>query len=144
LDGIPNKILSFEPTIRRSFVSNLTPDPFLGIQPRLITRQVSQTKSHIRPYKQINFLPLMPSGSVHIEPDRIPLKSTIKILRASNKSPSISSRPSDHPSMTQQRSHPSKQIQSLTMLARGRNEQPLAFWTSFVRSYNQVPVVLLD
>ena len=125
MNSIPNKIESFEPTIRRSFVPNLTPDPFLRIKPRLITRQILQTKSHMSAYKQINFIPLMPSGSVHIKPDGIASESAIKILQTGNKSLSISSRPSDHPSPTQQRSYPSKQIQSLAMLARGRNAQPL-------------------
>jgi hypothetical protein len=125
LNSIPNKIESFEPTIRRSFIPNLTPDPFLRIKPRLITRQILQTKSHMSSYKQINFIPLMPSGPVHIKPNGIASESAIKILQTGNKSLSISSMPSDHPSPTQQRSYPSKQIQSLAMLARGRNAQPL-------------------
>jgi hypothetical protein len=125
LNSIPNKIKTFEPAIRCGFIADLTPDPLLRIQPRLITRQVLQTKSHMSSYEQINFLSLMPSGSVHIKPNGIPSESAIKILQASNKSPSISSRPSDHPSPTQQRSDPSKHIQSLAMLARGRNAQPL-------------------
>ncbi len=124
MNSIPNKIESFEPTIRGSFIPNLPPDPFLRIQPRLITRQILQTKSHMSSYKQINFLPLMPSGSVHIKPDPIPSKSPVKILQAGHKSLPISSRPSDHPSPPQQRSDPSKQIQSLAMLTRGRNAQP--------------------
>jgi hypothetical protein len=125
LNGVPKAIESFKPTIRRGFIPNLTPDPFLWIQPRLITRQVPQTKSHMSSYKQINFLPLMPSGSIHIKLDGIPSEAAVKILQTSDKSPSISSRSSDHPSPTQQGSHPSKQIQSLAMLARGRNAQPL-------------------
>jgi len=124
LNGTPNKIQSFKPTIRRGFIANLTPDPLLGIQPRLITRPVPQTKSHMSADKQINFLSLRPSGSVHIKPDGIPSKSAIKILQTDDKSFSISPRPSDHPSTTQQRGSPSKQIQPLAMLARGRNAQP--------------------
>lgn len=124
LNGIPNMIESFKPTIRRGFIPNLTPDALLGIQPRLIARQVPQTKSHMSSYKQINFLPLMPSGSVHINPDGIPSKSTIKMLQTGKKSLPISPGPSDHPSATQQRGDPSKHIQSLAMLARGRNTQP--------------------
>jgi hypothetical protein len=125
LNSIPNKIESFEPAIHRSFIPNLTPDPLLWIQPRLITRQVLQTKSPMSSYKKINFIPLMPSGSVHIKPDGIASKSAIKILQTGDKFPSISSRPSDHPSPAQQRSYPSKQIQSLAMWARCRNAQPL-------------------
>jgi hypothetical protein len=126
LNSIPNKIETFEPTIRRGFIANLTPDPLLRIQPGLITRQVLQTKLHMSSYKQINFLSLMPSGSVHIKPDSIPSESAIKIPQTGNKSLSISSRPSNHPSPTQQRSHPSKQIRSLAMLTRGRNAQALS------------------
>jgi hypothetical protein len=76
------------------------------------------------PYKQISFLPLMPWGSVHIKADGISSESAIKILQTGEKSLSISPRPFDHPSPTQERSYPSKQIQSLVMLARGRNAQP--------------------
>ena len=126
LNSIPNKIETFEPTIRRGFIPNLAPDPLLGIQPGLITRQVPQAKSHMSSYKQVNFLSLMPSGPVHIKPNRIASESAIKILQASNKSPSISSEPSDHPSPTQQRGDPSKQIQSLAILVRGRNAQALS------------------
>jgi hypothetical protein len=126
LNSIPNKIETFKPAIRRGFIPNLTPDPLLRIQPRLITRQVLQTKSHMGSYKQINFLPLMPSGTVHIKPDDVASESAIKIPQTGNKSPSISSRPSDHPSPTQQRSHPSKQIHPLPMLTRGRNPQALS------------------
>jgi len=120
---MPNEIETFEPAICGSFIPNLTPDPFLRIQPRLITRQILQTKSRMSSYKQINFLPFMPSGSVYIKPDGVASKSAIKILQAGNKSPSVPSRRSDHSSPTQQRSNPSKQIQSLAMLACGRNMQ---------------------
>ena len=126
MNSIPNKIETFEPTIRRGFIPNLTPDPLLRVQSRLITRQVPQAKSHMSSYKQINFLSLMPSGSVHIKPDGISSEPAIKIFETGYKSPSISSRPSDHPSPTQQGSNPSKHIQSLTMLARGRNAQTLS------------------
>lgn len=119
-------IKSFEPTIRRRFVPNLTPDPFLRVQTRLITWQISQTKSHMGPYKQVNFVALMPSGSVHIKPDGTPSKSAIKILQTGNESLSIPLRPPDHPSSTQQWGNPSKQIQPLTMLAGGRNAQTLS------------------
>jgi len=121
---MPDKVKRFEPAIRSSFVPNLTPDPLLRIQPRLITRQVSQTKSHMSSYKQINFLTPMPSGSVHIKPDGIASEPAIKIFQTGDESLSISLRPSDHPSPTQQRGYPSKQIQSLAVLAGGRNAQP--------------------
>ncbi len=125
MKSIPNKIESFEPTIRRGFIPNLAPDSLLRIEPRLITRQVLQTKSRMSSYKQINFFPLMPSGSIHIKPDGIPSESAIKIFQTGDESLSISLRPSDHSSPTQQRSHPSKQVQSLPVLARGRNAQAL-------------------
>lgn len=124
LNSIPNEIKIFEPTIGRRFIPNLTPDSFLRIEPRLITRQVSQSKSHMSSYKQSNFFPFMPSDSVHIKPDRIASESVIKVLQTGKKSLSISLGPSDHPSPTQQGGNPSKQIQSLPMLARGRNPQP--------------------
>ena len=137
LNAIPNKIETFKPKISRRFIPNLTPDPLLGIQPGLITRQIPQTKSHMGSYKQINFLPLMPSRPVYIKPDGMPSESAIKILQTGNKSLSISPRSSDHPPPTRQGSYPSKQIQPFTMLTRGRNTQPLP---SFCPSHTQTRI----
>jgi len=124
LNGVPKEIEAFKPIIRCGLIANLTPDPFLSVQPGLISRQISQTKSHMISYKQINFRTFMPSGPVYIEPDGIPSQTAIKMFQTRDKSLSIAPRPAHHPLATQQRSHPSKKIQSFAVLARGRNAQP--------------------
>jgi hypothetical protein len=124
VNGVPNKIETFEPAIRRSLIPHLMPDPLLGIEPGLIRGQIPETKARMGSYKAINLLPLMPSGSVYIEPDRKASQLATQMLQASKKPFSVSVGPSDHSPSAQQRSNPSKQIQPFAMLARGRNPQP--------------------
>jgi hypothetical protein len=125
LNGVPNKIETFEPTIRRSLIPHLTPDPFLGIEPGLVRRQVPEAKAPVCSYKEVNILPFMPSGPVYIQPDRIAAQRAAKMLQAGNKPFSVSVRPPDRSPSTRKRGNPSKQIQPLAMLARRRNTQPL-------------------
>lgn len=66
--------------------------------------------------------PKDPKPDIH--PEGMGVDSAIKMLQTRHKSLSIASRPSNHALATQQGSHPSKQIQSLTVLARGWNRQP--------------------
>ena len=124
MNGVPNMIETLKPTVRRGFIPHLTPDPLLGVEPGLIRRQEPETKAPMCSYKKINLLPLMPSGSVYIQPDRRAAQLATKMLQASNKSFSVSVRPSDHTPSARKRSNPSKQIQPLAMLARRRNTQP--------------------
>jgi len=137
LNGVPNKIETFEPTIRRSLVPHLMPDPLLRIESRLIRRQVPETKARMCSYKTINLFPLMPSGPIYIQPYREASQMATKMLQTGQESFSVSMRPSDHPPSAQQRSHPSKQIQTLAMLARRRNPQPAS---SLCPSYPQTRV----
>lgn len=124
MNSVPNKIETFEPAIRRSLIPHLMPDPLLGVEARLIRGQKSEMKAGMRSYKEINLFPLMPSCSVHIEPDRKASELATQMLQASKKPFSVSVGPSDHSPSAQQRSDPSKQIQPLAMLARRRNPQP--------------------
>jgi hypothetical protein len=134
LNEIPNKREIFRATIRCGLTANLTRDPFLGIQLRLITRQVPWVKSQMSSYKPIYFLARMPSGAVHIGPDGISAKTAIKILQTDAKSLAVSPKSSDHSLPTRQRNHASEQIQPLPMEARGRNLQPPS---SFRSSHSQ-------
>jgi len=73
--------------------------------------------------KQIDFLSLVPSGSIHVEINRVPPKALVKMLQTFNEPFPVALRRPDHPSSPQQRSHPSKQIEPLAMLTGGRNTQ---------------------
>lgn len=137
MNGAPNKVETFEPAIRRSFIPYLMPDPLLGVKTRLIRGQVPEAKARVCLYKEVNLLPLMPSGPIYIQPYREASQVATKMLQARKESFSVSMGPSDHPPSAQQRSHPSKQIQTLAMLARRRNPQPAS---SLCPSYPQTRV----
>ena len=55
LNGVPNKVETFEPAIRRSLVPHLMPDPLLGIEARLIRWQKSEMKAGMRLHEEVNF-----------------------------------------------------------------------------------------
>jgi hypothetical protein len=76
--------------------------------------------------KQIDFLPLMPSGSVNVEINRVTPKPLVKMHQTFNESFSVALRTPDHPSSPQERSHPSKQIEPLAMLTGSWNTQALS------------------
>jgi hypothetical protein len=76
--------------------------------------------------KQIDFLSLVPSGSVHVEINRVSPKALVKMLQAFNESFPVALGRPNHPSSPQQRSHPSKQIEPLAMLTGGWNTQSLS------------------
>jgi len=66
----------------------------------------------------------MPSGSIDIQPDRITLKPLIEMFQATQESFSISLRQPQEASSTQQRGHPTEDIEPFAMLAGGRDTKP--------------------
>jgi hypothetical protein len=68
----------------------------------------------------------MPSGSVHVEMNRVALKASAKMLQALDESFPVALRRPDHPSSPQQGSHPSKQIEPLAVLTGGRDAHSLS------------------
>jgi len=134
LNCFPNSIQTFEPTVCGCFISYLTPDPLLEIQPRLITWQVIQAKSDMRFEENIHLFSSMPSGSINIQPDRISPEISIEMPQTTNKSFTISLRTPHQAASTQQRGHPTKDIKPLAMLARSRNAKSLPYLSP---SYSQ-------
>jgi hypothetical protein len=126
LNCFPDHFQILEPPIGGGFVADLTPNPLLHIQSRLITRQISQADPSMLPKKEIYFLPSMPSRPVHIQPQRIPPQSSIQLFQTIQKPFPVPLRLPQYPFPPQQGSHPPKNIQPLTMLTRGRNPQPFA------------------
>ena len=123
VNGVPHKVETFEPAIRRRLIPRLMPDPFLGIEAGLIRGQKSEMKAGMRLYKEINLFPFMPSGPVYIQPDRKASQVTAYMFQARKKSFPVPTGPSDHSPSAQKRSDPSKQVQSLAMFTRRRNPQ---------------------
>lgn len=124
LNCFPDNFQIFEPPVGGGFVADLTPNPLLRIQTRLITRQISKTDPSMLPKKKIHLRPSVPSRSVHIQPQRIPPQPSIQLFQTIQKPFPIPLRLSQYPFSPQQGSNPPKNIQPLTMLTRGRNPQP--------------------
>jgi hypothetical protein len=126
LNPDPNVIQSLRPSVGCCLISDLAPDPLLNIQARLVRGKIFQMQPPIGSNKQIDFFPLVPSGSVNVEINRVAPKALVKMPQTFNESFPVALRTSDHPSPSQQRSHPSKQIEPLAMLTGGRNTQSLS------------------
>jgi hypothetical protein len=69
---------------------------------------------------------LMPTCSINIQPNGIAAKPAIEVLQYLEKSLPVSAFCLDHSSTTQERSHPTGNIQAFLMLAGCRNLQPFA------------------
>ena len=122
----PSFIQSLRPSVGCCLIPNLAPDPLLNIQARLIRGQIFQMQSPMGSNKLIDFLPLMPSGSVDVEMNRVAPKASVKMLQTLDESFPVALRRPDHPSSPQQGSHPSKQIEPLAVLTGGRDAQSLS------------------
>jgi hypothetical protein len=68
----------------------------------------------------------MPTCSINIQPDSVSAKLTIKVLHHLEKSFSVATFGLDHSCTTQKRSYPSRNIQTLLMLAGRGNLQPFS------------------
>lgn len=123
MNSVPHEIKAFKPAICRRLIAHVMPDPLLGIEARLIRRQVPESKACVCSYKEVNLFSLMPSGPIHIQPDGEASQVATEMFQASNKSFPVSTRRPDHSPSAQKRSDPSKQVQSLAMLTRRRNPQ---------------------
>jgi hypothetical protein len=126
LSSFPDDIETFKPVTGRGFISHLSPNPFLGIEPGLVRRKIREANTGVGPYEIPNLFPLMPTGAIYKEPDLVTLKSTIELAEASKESFSVSLRAPQHSDPPQQRGNPSKDVQSLVMLAGSQDPKPLA------------------
>jgi hypothetical protein len=127
LNRFPYHVQTLKPTIHRRFITDTPPYSFLKIQSWLITRQILHMKPSMSLKKKLNGLPTMPSGPIHIQPDRIPFEPSVEIFQTAHKPLSVPSRPSHKAIATQKRRYPPEDIQPLAMLARGRDLEPVSF-----------------
>jgi hypothetical protein len=126
LNPDPSFIQCLKPNVGCCLIPHLAPNPLLNIQARLIGGQIFQMQPPMGSNKQIDFFSLMPLGSVHVEMNRVTPKTSVKMFQTFNESFPVALRRSDHPSSPQQRSHPSKQIKPLAVLAGSRDAQSLS------------------
>jgi len=126
LNPDPSFIQSLRPSVGCCLIPNVTPDPLLNIQTRLIRGQIIQMQSPVGSNKLIDFFSFVPSGSVQIEVNRKAPKTLAKVSQTINESFPVALGRLDHPSPPQQRSHPSKQIKPVAVLTGGRDAQLLS------------------
>jgi hypothetical protein len=126
LNSFPDHIKTFEPAIGGGFISHLSPNPLLSIEPRLIRREVGQANACVGPQEVPDPFSFMPSGAIYIQPDRVSWKSTINLAQTGEESFSVPLRTPQQSHPPQQRGNPSKNVQPFVMLAGSQDPQPVA------------------
>jgi hypothetical protein len=84
----PDLLRTLKPLVRRSLIANLTPDAFLEIQSRLVRGQILQVQSRMSLDEEVHRVTFMPPGPIHVEPDRVTLKTLIQKCRKPRRNPS--------------------------------------------------------
>jgi hypothetical protein len=123
LNGFPDHIQRFKPAICRGFITHLSPNSLLGIEPRLVRRKVLQVDTFVCPHETANLFAFMPGGAIYIQPDRVAPQSAIHLAETGEESFSVALRGPQHCHPAQQRGNPAKNIQPLVMLAGGGDSQ---------------------
>lgn len=100
-------------------------DSLFRIQTCLLTKQIIPLLYALRK-KNTQFFSLIPLKPIHIQPQGITLQSSIQLPQTIQKYFLIPLRLPQGSFPLQQRGYRSKKIQSLTMLARGRNPKPFS------------------
>ena len=126
MNSFPDHIKTFKPAIGSGFVSHLSPNSLLGIEPWLVRGKVGKVNTCVGSQETPNLLPFMPGGPIYVQPDRVPRKSTIELPETSKKSFPVSLGAPQYPHLPEQRGNPTKEIQSPMMLACRGDSQPLA------------------
>lgn len=134
LNSGPDLIQSSEPPICRHFITNLSPDPFLKIQPRLIAGQILQLQSLMTLDEKIHLDSLMPARFIDIQPDFISPQPQVKLSQAKQESFSVSLNMPHQTLPSQKRRHPAKNIQPGAVLTGCRYPQT---FSSFSPPYSQ-------
>ncbi len=126
-DSCPNNIQAFKPAVCGCFIPNASPDPLLAVKAGLIRWQIIQMKATMSLQESQNGFSTMPAGSVHIQKYPITSELFVERLQDLKKTFAIAFGCSDKTVSTQKRRHPSRDIEPLGMLARGRDSQTNTF-----------------
>lgn len=116
-----------KPNILGNFISAMTPDVFLLIKGGLIRREIFQMNLGMAPKKKSDFFSFMPFSSIYIEIDGITAELFQHMLQHLYKSLLVTFGSAYQAFPPQKGRHPAGQIEPLTMLAGGRDFEPLTF-----------------
>ena len=126
-NSCPNNIQAFKPAVCGCFIPNAPPDPLLAVKAGLIRRQILQMKAPMSLQELQNGLSAMPAGSIHIQKYPITSKLFVERFQDLKKAFAVAFGCSNKTVSTQKRRHPSRDIEPLGMLARGRDFQANTF-----------------
>jgi hypothetical protein len=114
-------IKTIEPGVPGDFVSTLSPYALLLVESWLVRRKVFKEDPGMTLKKELDFLTLVPIGSIHIEMDEVASECSAHMLQDLEKSLPVSLDCAYESLSAQERRHPSRQIETLPMLAGGRH-----------------------
>jgi hypothetical protein len=129
LNSFPDQIQRLKPAIGCGFVAYLPPDPLLGVEARLVGREIDETNSLVSSQEDSDLFAFMPPRAINIQPNLIPLKPTIELPETIQKSIPVALRAGQHSHPTQQRGNPPEDVQSFPMLTGCEHLQSAANFT---------------
>jgi len=125
LDCFPDGIEMRKPAVGRRFVPHAAPDPFLGIQRRLIPRQVGYAETDVGLQEPLHRPPAMPARPIHIESNRVAPEPAIEMPEPHQEPGAIPPGRFHHAVAPQEGRHPPGEIEPLPVLAGGGDPQAL-------------------
>jgi len=125
LESDIDKIKAIKPGISGNFISTPAPDILLLIESRLIRRKVFQMNLSMALEEQSDLFSFVPFRSIHVEMDGITPEPSQHMLKCFEESLPVASGGTNQTFLAQKRRHPTRQVQSLAMLAGSGNFKPL-------------------
>ena len=126
LDRLPRRLEMFKPAVGRRFVAHTPPDALLGIQRRLIGRHILQVEPAMGLQELPDDVAPMPTGAIDVQPHPIPSEPPVQVPQHQYEALPVPLGGPHQPVPSQQRRHPSREVEPLVMLAGRGNPQPLA------------------
>jgi len=124
-DCRPNGVERLKPAVGGGFVPHPAPDPLLGIQGRLVPRQILQVQPGMALQEALHLRSAMPTRAIDIQPDRVPPEPMTEMPEHHHEARAIAAGRSHQAVAAQERRHPARQIEPLAVLARGGNPHAL-------------------
>ena len=120
-------IKTIEPDVACDFIPALSPDALLFVESRLIGGQVLEVDSCMVLKKERDLFAFVPSGSVHIEMDSVAVERSEQVLEDREESLAVTVGGAYESLPSQERCHPSGEVESLSVLAGCGDFEALAF-----------------
>ncbi len=122
----PDGIEFREPAVRRSFVPDAAPHALLGIQGRLVPRQVGEPETRMSLEEGVHSVPLVPPRAVDIEPDRVAPEPAVEMPERLEEARPVAPRQPDHATPAEERRHPAAEVEAGLVLAGRGDPETLA------------------